>query len=89
MKGESFPTKIGWFTDSMILSDDGEPISGLPEDNAILNFYNNKFGIIGDWMSWADRITGLYDGNHYVDPYSYENTIRLWYEAGNRTGWRI
>jgi hypothetical protein len=49
-----FETKIGWLHSKEF------------PDDAILNKYHDQYGIIGDCGSWADRITGLYNGDGYV-----------------------
>lgn len=74
MESGSEETQIGW-------------IRGCTEDNAILNFFNGHFGFIGDYMSWADRITGLYEGAHFVYRYCYNDAINIWNNAGDKVQW--
>jgi hypothetical protein len=50
---------------------------------AVLNFYEGRWGFYHEEGSWGDRITGLYDGDHYLRTPDYEEVLRLWNQAGN------
>ena len=55
---------------------------------AVLNFYEKKFGFIHQYMTYSDRITGLYDGDHFLYPPNFEEVKRLWVEAYQKTKYR-
>lgn len=52
-------------------------------NDAVFNCYNSKFGFINSLMSYEDRITGLYEGDHYVCPADREQIKQLWAIAVN------
>lgn len=49
---------------------------------AILNRYEG-WGFYHEEGGWGDRMTGLYEGDHYHRTPDYEEVLRLWNEAGN------
>lgn len=55
---------------------------------AVLNFYRRKWGFYHEMGSWSDRITGLYDGDHYLYNPDYGEVLKLWNEAGNIVQWK-
>lgn len=55
---------------------------------AVLNYYQGKWGFYHAESSWSDRITGLYDGDHYLYNPDYEEVLKLWNQAGNIVQWR-
>ncbi len=55
---------------------------------APFNHYNNKWGFIHSCNSYADRMTGLYDGTHYLDFPRRDEIYELWQEAGNQVQWK-
>jgi hypothetical protein len=61
---------------------------GECEDDALLNFHNDRYGVVGNYMSWKDRISGFYDGNTGYRPSEFEEAEELWNEAGNMVQWR-
>jgi len=50
---------------------------------AILNYWKEGWGFYHEESYWSDRMTGLYDGDHYLFNPDYEGVLRLWNEAGN------
>jgi len=55
---------------------------------AILNYYNREWGFYHEEGCYKDRITGLYEGDHYLYNPDYEEAIELWNKAGNIVQWR-
>ncbi len=49
---------------------------------AILNHYG-VWGFYHEEGGWGDRISGLYDGDHYLYNPDYGEVLKLWNEAGN------
>lgn len=52
-------------------------------DGAVVNHYEKRWGFFHETGCYEDRITGLYEGNHYLSPASYQSVLELWNEAGN------
>lgn len=55
---------------------------------AILNYYNSEWGLYHEDGCYKDRITGLYEGDHYLYNPDYEEVLKLWNQAGNIVQWR-
>lgn len=55
---------------------------------AILNYYEEKWGFYHEEGGWNDRMTGLYDGAHYLHNPDYGEVVELWNEAGNIVQWK-
>jgi hypothetical protein len=71
----SYPSILGWL---------GEFLGGdYWFGRAILNYYAEKWGFYHEYGYWGDRMTGLYDGDHYLDWPDYEKVVKLWNQAGN------
>lgn len=67
----------------------GDPEPGSYNfSRAILNYYKERWGFYHEEGGWNDRVTGLYDGDHYLRNPSYEEALKLWNEAGNIVQWR-
>lgn len=49
---------------------------------AILNRYE-EWGFYHELHCWRDRMTGLYDGDHYLCNPDHEKILNLWNQAGN------
>lgn len=57
-------------------------------ERAMLNYYKEKWGFYHEYGCWSDRVTGLYDGDHYLYNPDYEEVLKLWNQAGNIVQWR-
>lgn len=71
---------IGWLGEKY---DDSEDCFG----EAVMNRWNGVYGFIHADGSWEDRITGLYDGDHYLALPPYEEINKLWGRSGNSVKW--
>lgn len=56
---------------------------------AILNYYEGKWGFYHEEGCFKDRITGLYEGDHYLCNPGYEEVLKLWNQAGNIVQWGV
>lgn len=70
----------------------GEPweLEGKTElvfDQAHFNHWLEKWGFYAINNSYRDRITGLYNGNEYIDVPWLEEVEELWSEAANEVQW--
>jgi hypothetical protein len=70
---------IGWLNDA-ILADNF--------DEAIFNHWNGIYGFIHSSGGWQDRITGLYDGNGFLDIPQFSEIQEIWNEAGSIVQWK-
>lgn len=55
---------------------------------AVINFYERKWGIIHSYGFYKDRITSLYRGNDYIDTPNFNKVLYIWNRAGNITQWK-
>ena len=55
---------------------------------AILNYYEERWGFYHEEGGWNDRMTGLYDGDHYLCTPDYEEVLEFWNKAGNIVQWK-
>lgn len=58
-------------------------------DTAVMNHYLQKYGFFHNNGSWKDRMTGLHDGDHYLDLLSLWEAEQLWNLAGNSVQWKV
>jgi hypothetical protein len=66
----------------------GEPKSELYFDTATLGLVGGHYDFWHTNNCYHGRMTGLYDGDHYLGGVTGEGTISaLWAEAHNRTAW--
>ena len=81
--GEAFSgPALGWLGEYYEESDDKNWFA-----YAMIN-HNEEWGIFHEYGSYADRITGAYDGDHHLVQPSYSEVLQLWNEAGNRVQWK-
>jgi hypothetical protein len=74
--GEAFSgPALGWLGEYYEESDDKYWFA-----YAMIN-HNEEWGIFHEYGSYADRITGAYDGDHHLVQPSYSEVLQLWNEA--------
>lgn len=54
---------------------------------AVMNKWDGVYGFIHEYGTWEDRITGLYDGDHWLNIPPYSEINHLWGRAGNAVKW--
>ncbi|HUV47216.1 MAG TPA: hypothetical protein VMW29_03720 [Candidatus Bathyarchaeia archaeon] len=74
---------IGWLGE---IIDEDSPRRWYQE--ADFNNYNGEAGFFPSYGCWKDRMTGLYDGDHFLMPESYEYVKRLFNKAGSKVQWK-
>lgn len=79
---------IGWLGEFNRCSESEEAFKySYAWGNAVFN-HNEAWGFFHDSMWYKDRITGMYDGDHHLQPPSYDEVLKLWNTAGNITQWK-
>ncbi len=79
----AFPdgASIGWLSE---YTPTGEPWFA----RAVINNWDHRYGFFHEDCSWKDRITGIYDGDSFLEIPSYVEVKSIWNKAGSSVQWK-